>query len=92
MKKRPARFSSGDNVLFRGSEYSCYGNNKKSDKYIGQIVTIKNIHPTGYPYAYTFKEFEADIRSAYWFSESCFEEVVIELPEFEAEGSLELLF
>lgn len=92
MERQPARFASGNEVLFRGPQYSCYGVNNKAKKYAGKIVTIKNIHPSGYPYAYTFEEFESEIRSEYWFSEGCFEEVVMELPEFEASGSLELLF
>ena len=87
-----ARFTPGEKVKFLGSKYSYYGNNRKSDKHIGKIVTIDAIHPTGRPYAYTFKEFTNEINQEYWFPESCFEEVLIELPEFEAEGSVELLF
>lgn len=65
--KQPARFATGDHVIFLGSEKSCYGTNRSSDKYIGKIVTIGKIHPTGYPYAYTFKEFENDFFLRYWF-------------------------
>lgn len=88
MKREPPKFNVGDRVLFLGTEKSCYGINHRSDKYMGDVVTIKERHPTGYPYAYIFKEFDC----GYFFSENCFEFVVFDLPEFEANSSIEDLF
>lgn len=87
--KKPPMFMSDDMCIFLGSEKSCYGVNHHSDKYIGHTVTIDRIHPTGYPYAYTFREFD----SGYWFSENCFEPILHpDLPEFEVNLSIEELF
>lgn len=83
----PPKFGVGDKVVFLGGNKSCYGQNKRSDKYIGTIVTIKERHQTGYPYAYIFKEFD----SGFYFSEDCFELMSLELPEFETSGSLDAL-
>lgn len=86
--RQPPKFNVGDRVVFLGSERSRYGRNSKSDKYIGDVVTVKERHPTGYPYAYTFKEFGHE----YFFSEDCFEFVVFDLPEFEVNTSITDLF
>lgn len=91
--KEPAKYKTGDVVRFLGSQKSCYGTNSDSDRFIGEYVTIENIHPTGYPYAYTFNEISDLIRAVYWFSESCFEEASCpDLPDFEPEKSLDQLF
>lgn len=87
LQKDPPKFGVGDRVIFLGSAMSCYGTNKRSDKYIGTTVTIKERHPTGHPYAYIFKEFGQE----YFFSENCFEVVLPDLPEFEASGLIEAL-
>lgn len=89
MNKQPPKFNVGDRVLFLGSEKSCYGINHHSDVHKGSIVTIKERHPTGYPYAYLFVEFDR----GFYFSENCFEFAFIaDLPEFEANFSIEDLF
>ena len=86
---QPPKFSVGDRVLFLGAENSRYGKNRNSDVYKGSVVTIKERHPTGYPYAYTFVEFEVN----FYFSENCFEfPFISDLPEFEANFSIEDLF
>lgn len=87
--RQPPMFDIGDKVIYLGSEESCWGINHRYDKYIGNIVTISDRHPTGYPYAYSFKE----SRSGYFFSENCFKSaVVVDLPEFEVNKSIDDLF
>lgn len=87
--KGPPMFDVGDKVIFLGSEKSCYGVNHSYDNHIGDVVTIEERHPTGYPYAYIFKE----SGSGYFFSENCFKSVVlVDLPEFEVNRSIEDLF
>lgn len=88
MKKRPPMFAKGDRAIFLGSSDSCYGENPRSAKYIGEVVTIKDIYPGAHPYAYLFQEFG----ETFWFSEDCFDPMVLpELPEFVAAQSLDML-
>lgn len=81
------KFSVNDSVLFLGTKRSAYGHNCSLDKYIGDIVTIKDVHNIADPPAYTFKE-----SRGYWVSENCFERVCLDLPEFEACGALDELY
>lgn len=81
------KFKSGDTAIFLGSTNSRYGHNRGTDKYIGNLVTIKKRHPDVHPYAYIIEEFSR----GYWFDECCFETVAPELPDFVADMELDML-
>jgi hypothetical protein len=87
MKNPLPKFSPGDKVVFLGSQDSQYGYNSRSDKFIGELVTIGGMHHTARPYAYTFNE----MRNGYWFEENCFGIAVLDLPDFEADAELDML-
>lgn len=87
MKTPLPKYSPGDKVVFLGSQDSQYGYYSRSDKFIGELVTIGGMHHTARPYAYTFNE----MRNGYWFEENCFGAVLLDLPDFTADSDLDML-
>ena len=87
MKNPSPKFSSGDKVVLLGSRDSQYGYISRSDKFIGELVTIEHIHQSARPYAYTFRE----MRNGCWFEENCFGMAMLDLPDFVAESDLSTL-
>lgn len=84
------KFNVGDRLVFKGSVDSYYGRNPRFDNFIGKFVTISDTYFGGsHPNAYLIME--SDER--FWLSEDCFEDILPDLPEFEASCELnKLLF